>query len=155
MTPPDAKAQITADFCEMVRLLRQIDPPERHRWEVDPLALHWNRGDAIASVAHGAPITLRLHPRNDDSPAQLRVELRLFWRIASGPEAETEGAPLRAVLRAEHGRQIGHQATSLLDASQLQLAGDAPAMLYARAAPHLDRALARYRAFEARRFSRH
>ena len=152
MTPPDAKAQIMADFCEMVRLLRQIDPPERHRWEVDPLALHWNRGDAIASVAHGAPITLRLHPRNDDSPAQLRVELRLFWRIASDPEAE--GAPLRAVLRAEHGRQIGHQATSLLDASQLKLAGDAPATIYARAAPHLDRAFARYRAFEARRFSR-
>jgi hypothetical protein len=152
MTPPDAKAQITADFCEMVRLLRQIDPPERHRCEVDPLALHWYRGDAIASVAHGAPITLRLHPRNDDTPAQLSVELRLFWRIASDPEAE--GAPLRAVLRAERGRQIGHQATSLLDASQLQLAGDTPAMLYARTAPHLDRALARYRAFEARRFSR-
>ncbi len=152
MTSPNAKAQITANFCEMVRLLRPIDPPERHRWVVDPLALHWNRGDAIASVAHGAPITLRLHPRNDDSPAQLRVELRLFWRIASDPEAED--APLRAVLRAEHGRQIGHQATSLLDASQLQLAGDAPATIYARAAPHLDRALARYRALEARRFSR-
>lgn len=76
----------------------------------------------------------------------------MFWRIASAPEAE--GAPLRAVLRAEHGRQIGHQATSLLDASQLQLAGDDPATIYARAAPHLDRALARYRAFEARRFSR-
>ena len=59
MTPPDAKAEITADFCEMVCLLRQIDPPERHRWEGDPLALDWNRGDAIASVAHGAPITLR------------------------------------------------------------------------------------------------
>lgn len=103
MTPRDAKAQITADFCEMVRLLRQIDPPERHRWEVDPLALHWNRGAAIASVAHGAPIELRLHPRNDDSPAQLRVELRLFWRIAFGPQGE--GAPLRGVLRAEHDRQ--------------------------------------------------
>lgn len=76
MTPPEAKAQITADFCEMVRLLRQIDPPERHRRKADPLALHWNRGDAIASVAHGAPITLRLHPRNDGSPSQLRVETR-------------------------------------------------------------------------------
>ena len=152
MTPPEAKAQITADFCEMLRLLRQIDPPERHRWEVDPLALHWNRGDAIASVAHGAPITLRLHPRNDDSPAQLRVELRLFWRIAAGPEAE--GAALRAILCAEHGRQIGHQATSLLETRLLQLAGDDTAMIYARAAPHLDRALARYRASEARRFSR-
>jgi hypothetical protein len=152
MTLPEGKAQITADLCEMVRLLRQIDPPERHRWEVDPLALHWNRGDAIASVAHGAPITLRLHPRNDDSPAQLRVEVRLFWRVASGPEAE--GAALRATLRAEHGRQIGHQATSLLDAQLLQLAGDDPAMIYARAALHLDRALARYRASQARRFSR-
>lgn len=152
MTTPDDKARITADFCEMIRLLGQIDPPEQHRWEVDPLALHWNRGDTIASVAHGAPITLRRFPRNDDSAGQLYVELRLFWRIASGPDAE--GAALRAMLRAEHGRQVGHQATSLLDARLLQLAGDDPAMLYARAAPHIDRALTRYRAAESRRFSR-
>jgi hypothetical protein len=31
MTTPDDKARITADFCEMTRLLRRIDPPEQHR----------------------------------------------------------------------------------------------------------------------------
>ena len=92
------------------------------------------------------------HPFFDGLAAQLRVELRLFWRVASGFEAE--GAALRAILRAEHGRQICHQATSPLEARLLQLAGDDTAMICARAAPHLDRALARYRASEARRFRR-
>lgn len=50
--------------------------------------------------------------------------------------------------------QIACTHARLFGACPPQLAGDAPAMIYARAAHHLDRALARYRAFEARRFSR-